>query len=171
MQFTYPSKMGFLVWDIPGQDNQQWIKLTSGKVRKIASSEKSRPWMNSHFSNEDIGQNYIEDYKYTLLGEQVVSGVDCYKINAVKIRGQKVYSKTIVYISKKNYLTYRVEYFEKGRHIKTLDFSNYEKINGIPTARKLTMSRTDGKGKSILYIKSVTYNISVDDREFTREAF
>lgn len=170
IQFTYPSRLGFLSWDIPGQDNQQWIKLSSGKVRKIASSEKSKPWMNSHFSNDDIAESYIEDYKYTLLGDATVSGVSCYKINSVKKRGQKIYSKTIVYIGKKDYLTYKVDFFENGRHTKTLVFSNYQTISGIPTAKKLTMSRTDGKGKSIIYIKNVVYNIPVDDRKLTREA-
>lgn len=171
MQFTYPSKMGFLSWDIPGADNQQWIKLTNGKVRKIASSDKDKPWMNSHFAYEDIAENYIEDYVYTLLGEAEVSGITCYKIESVKTRGQKVYSKRIIYIGKEDYLMYKVEYYEKGQHTKTLLLENYEAISGIMTARKLTMERTDGRGKSILYLKSVKYNVSVNDNELTQEAF
>lgn len=171
MQFSFPTQMEFLSWDEPGQDNQQWIKLTSGKVRKIASSEKDKPWMNSHFYYEDIADVYIEDYEYTLLGEEDVDGVSCYKIASVKTRGQKVYSKRDVYIGKDNYLMYRVDYYENGSHTKTLTFTNYETIDGIQTPRKLTMERTDGKGKSVLYTKSVSYNIPVEDRELTREAF
>lgn len=171
MQFTYPSQMGFLAWDEPGEDSQQWIKLTSGKVRKIASSDKDKPWMNSHFANDDIGETYIEDYSYTLIGEGDVRGISCYKIESKKVRGQKIYSKTVVYIAKDSYLTQRVEYYENGRHTKTLDLTEYEKIDGIDTPRKLIMERSDGKGKSLLYIKSIEYNLPVDDSELTREAF
>ncbi|WP_319476061.1 outer membrane lipoprotein-sorting protein [Marispirochaeta aestuarii] len=170
-QFTFPSRMGFLVWDEPGKDSQQWIKLTSGKVRRIATSEKDNPWMNSHFYNQDISRNYIEDYDYTLLGEEMVAEQECYKIKAVKIRGEQVYSHSIVYIGKNDYLKYRVEFYERGLHTKTLEFSNYETIQGIPTSRKLTMTRTDGRGRSILYTKEAAYNIPVDDRALTREAF
>ncbi len=152
MRFTFPTKMEFLSWDEPGQDNQQWIKLTSGKVRKIASSEKDKPWMNS------------------LLGEETVDGKACHKIESVKVNGQKVYSRRIVYIGRDDYLMYRVDYYEKGQHTKTLSFSNYETIQGIPTPKKLTMERTDGKGKSVLYTKSVTYNVSVDDKDLVRES-
>ena len=171
LQFTFPSRVGFLVWDDPGEDSRQWIKLSSGKVRKIATSEKSNPWMNSHFYNQDISRNYIEDSEYTLLGEEVVGETPCYKIRAERIRGEKVYSHTILYIGKEDYLRYRVEFYENGLMSKVMDYSNYETIDGIPTPRKLTMARTDGLGKSILYIKNVAYNIDVDDRELTREAF
>ena len=75
-----------------------------------------------------------------------------------------------MYIGKSDYLTYQVDFFENGLHAKTLVFSDYETISGIPTAKKLTMSRTDGKGKSIIYIKNVSYNITIDDRKLTREA-
>ena len=133
IQFTFPSKVGFLIWDEPGEDSQQWIKLTSGKVRKIAGSEKGKPWMNSHFYNQDISRTYIEDYEYSLLGEGSVDGHPCYKIRAEKIRGERVYSHSVLYIGKEDYLNYRIEFYERGLHTKTLDFTNYEIIDGIPT--------------------------------------
>lgn len=171
IQFNYPSKIGFLIWDEPGEDSQQWIKLSSGKVRKLAGSEKGKPWMNSHFYNQDISRNYYEDFEYTLIGEEMVADRDCYQIKAVRIRGEKIYSHSLIYIGKEDYYKYRVEYFEEGLLTKTLDFSNYETIQGIPTPRKLTMARSDGRGKSILYIRNANYDIQIDDRTLTREAF
>lgn len=171
MNFKYPTRLGFLVWDEPGKDKLQWLKLTSGKVRKVASSDKDKPWMNSHFYNEDIGERHLSDYKYKLVGEGEVKGIQCYKVEAVKIKGQKVYSKTITYVGKKDWVIRKVEFYVKGRHIKTLLNDKIQKIQGIYTARKLTMIRTDGKGKSILYIKSVKYNKKVSNQKFKRESF
>lgn len=171
ISFTYPTKMEFLSWDVPGEDNRQWIKLSSGKVRKIASSEKSKPWMNSHFAYEDIATNYIEDSEYRMLAPQSVDGVDCYRIEAVKIRGQKVYSKREMYLGKEDLLVRRVDFYENGMHTKTLVFSDYKTVSGVAIAHRMTMERTDGKGKSVLQIKNAVVNAAVSDRVLTQEGF
>lgn len=171
ISFSYPTRLEFLVWDEPGEDSQQWIKLSSGRVRKIASSDKGKPWVNSHFYNEDIGAPDIDDYSYKLLGEEKANGIQCYKIESVKIKGTKVYSKSIIYISKKDYTRQKVDFFEKGIHTKTITFEKMEKISGIFTPRKLVMERTDGKGKSILYVQSIKYDIPVSDSKLKRESF
>lgn len=171
MNFTYPTRIEFLVWDEPGKDSIQWIKLSSGKVRKIASSDKDKPWMNSHSFYEDIGEKNIRDYTYRLVGEDAVDGKPCYRVESVKARGTRVYSKTVVYVGKDDFLKYRIDFYQRGTHIKTVLFKNIEKIAGIYTTRKMEMIRTDGRGKSILYLKSVKYNLPVSDRELTREGF
>jgi len=171
MTFKYPTRLEFLVWSNPGKDNQQWLKLTSGKVRKVASSDKDKPWMNSHFYNSDIGTSNLNDFKYKLLGEADVNGVTCYKILADKIRGTKVYSKRILYVAKNTYLMRKIDLYEKGRHTKSTILDKYKKISGIWTPRKISMIRTDGKGKSILYIKSIKYNVAVSDHKLKREGF
>ncbi len=77
MTFTKPTRLEFMAWDKPGADTLQWIKTSGKKVRKIASSDKGKPWLNSHFYNEDIGEVDIDDSKYKLLGEEVVDGLKC----------------------------------------------------------------------------------------------
>lgn len=173
MTFTYPTKMGFLVHDEKGKDSIQWIKLTSGKVRQIASSDKGKPWMNSHFYNEDIGDKDINNYEYEYLGEGKVGGHPVYKVEAVKNRGKKVYSKAIFYVDKKNFLQRQVDFYQRGRLIKTLYFENYEKIKGIWTPKKLKMVRVDGTGKniSLLYVKKVDHNVKVNSNKLKKENF
>jgi outer membrane lipoprotein-sorting protein len=167
--FTSPTRLGFLVWDAPGKESVQWIKLTSGKVRKISSSDKGNAWMNSHFYNEDIGSRDINDYKYKLIGKSSVNGAACYKVEARKKKRSKVYSKIIIYVAVSDWVARKIDFFERGRHSKTIVFSKIKKISGIYTARKAVMKRTDGKGKSILYIKSIKYNLPVSNSKLKRE--
>jgi hypothetical protein len=61
-------------------------------------------------------------------------------------------------------------FYEKGSHSKTLRIEKIQVISGIYTPRKMVMERTDGKGKSLLYIKSIQYNIPVSDTVLKREA-
>ncbi len=169
--FTHPTRLEFLVIDEPGEDSSQWIKLTSGRVRRIASGDSGKPWVNSHFYNYDIGEINIDDYNYRLLGEEDVNGVKCFKVESVKAEGTQVYSKSNIYIGKNDYIPYRIEFYERGRHTKTLTFENIEKISGINTARKATMERTDGRGRSILYIRAIQYNVSIPDQRLSTQSF
>jgi hypothetical protein len=171
INFKYPTRMQFLVWDEPGSDSRQWVKLTSGKVRKIASSEKNKPWVNSHFYNEDISERNLDDYSYRLAGEGDVGGIKCYKVESRKKRGTKVYSKGVIYVAQSDFVIRRIDLYERGRMTKVIRFLKIEKISGIYTPRKVEMKRTDGRGKSILYIKSVKYNLPVSNSLLKRESF
>ena len=171
MKFLKPTRIEFLSYSYPGKDSLQWIKLSSGRVRRIASSEKSSPFVNSHFYYEDIGEKYLDDYTYKYLGDTKIQGEDCYMVEARKKRGEKVYSKTISYVRKKDYVILRVDFYEKGRLSKILRNEKIEKIKGIYTPRKVVMERADKKGKSILYLRKVEYNISLPDSLFRKESF
>ncbi len=171
INFKYPTRMQFLVWDEPGSDSSQWVKLTSGKVRKIASSEKNKPWVNSHFYNEDIAERNIDDYSYKLLGEADLDGITCYMVESGKKRGTRVYSKGVIYVGKSDFVIRKIDLYERGRMTKVIHFLKIEKISGIYTPRKVVMERTDGRGKSILYLKSVKYDIPVSDTLLKRESF
>ncbi|MCP5104748.1 MAG: outer membrane lipoprotein-sorting protein, partial [bacterium] len=171
LSFSEPTHLEFLVWSEPGKDSLQWIKLSSGKKRKIASSDKGKPWMNSHFYYEDISERYFSDYSYELKGEAEVNGTACYKVERTKIKGTPDYSRVTVYVGKEDFVTRKVEFYEKGRHSKTLTMYKIEKISGVYTTRKAVMERTDGKGKSIMYIRSIQYDVPVSDNKLKREGF
>jgi hypothetical protein len=171
ISFSFPTKMEFLVWDEPGTDSRQWIRLSSGRVRKIASSDKGNPWMNSHFYNEDISDSDINDFSYRLVGEANVDSIPCYQVESIKRNGTPVYSKTIAYVAKSNFVMHRVDFYEGGVHTKTLTMNNIEDISGILTSRKMIMERTDGKGKSIIYLQSIKYNVPVQEDSLKRESF
>ena len=168
--FLKPTRIEFLSWSEPGEDSLQWIKLSGGTVRKIASSDKGGSFVGSHFYYVDMQDRDIDDYDYKYLGEESVNGTPCFKIESVKKKGTKVYVKTIVYIRKSDYFMIKAEFFENNGHTKTLETDKIETIDGIITARKITMSRTDGKGKTIIYIKKVEYDKPVSDQFLKKES-
>jgi len=166
--FTKPTRIELLTHSAPGQDSRQWMKLSSGKIRKISGSDKSGSFVNSHFYYEDLSDREITDYRYKKLSDVKVKGIPCYQVQSVKKRGTKVYSKIISYLRKKDFVMVQVDFYERGRHTKTLRAEKIKKIQGIFTPRKLVMQRTDGRGKSILYVQSIRYNIRVSNHKLTR---
>jgi hypothetical protein len=167
--FTKPTRLEFLSWSVPGEDTLQWIKLSGGTVRKIASSDKGGSFVGSHFYYEDMAERDIDDFDYKFLGDEKINGEDCYKIEAVKVKGTKVYEKSIAYVRKSDHFVIRAEFYEKQGHTKTMTVDKIEVIDGIITPRKLLMERTDGNGKTIIYLKSIEYNIPVADEALKKE--
>jgi hypothetical protein len=135
-------------------------------VRRISAGEKSSGFVNSHFYYVDMEEISIESYNYTLLGEEQVAGVVCYKIKSEKKTKDDVYSHGELFISKKDYTLKQAYFFENGKHTKTLLVERIDWMTGVPVVRKMVMSRTDGTGRSLLYTKKAQLNINLSDSLF-----
>lgn len=170
ISFVKPTRLKFLTWSQSGDDSQQWIKPSRSGVRKIASADKGNSFVNSHFYYEDLSDRDIDDYRYRNIGSASVDGQECYKVESKKIKASKVYNKLHLYVRKSDFVIVRVDFFENGRHSKTLYNQKIKKIQGIHTPQKAIMVRTDGKGKTILYVTKVKYNIPVSDTKLKPNA-
>ncbi|MEA2014392.1 MAG: outer membrane lipoprotein-sorting protein, partial [Thermodesulfobacteriota bacterium] len=123
--FTKPTRIKLLTHAHKGKDDDQWLRLSSGKIKRITSSNKGKPFVNSHFYYEDIGSRNIDNYAYRLLSDSS----DCYAVEAVKKTGKKVYSKTILYVRKSDYFITRIDFYKEG------DFHKYLENHDIRTVQ------------------------------------
>ncbi|TFG38523.1 MAG: outer membrane lipoprotein-sorting protein, partial [Syntrophobacterales bacterium] len=153
-----------------GQDDDQWLRLSSGKIKRIASSDKGKAFVNSHFYYEDLGSRNIDEYDYKLLGEGKAVGEDCYKVEAIKKEGTKVYDKLILYVRKSDYFVARIDFYQKGKLHKYLENYEIKKVNDILTPFNTVMALADGKGKTELKIEKLEYNKQIQDSAFNKEA-
>lgn len=75
---------GILIWDYEGKDDNMWVYMPAlRKSRKIVSSEKSKNFMGSEFSNSDLSVANPDDFNYEMLGNETIDGETCWKIRAV----------------------------------------------------------------------------------------
>ncbi len=170
ISFIRPTRIKLLTHSHKKRDDDQWLRLSSGRVKRIAVSDKDKPFVNSHFYYEDLQSRDIDDYRYKYLGDGKAAGFDCYKVESVKTRGRMVYDKTILYVRKSDYFIVRIDLFRKGRLHKYLENYEIKKVKGILTPFKSIMYTADGKGKTELRIKSVKYNSSIRSSKFNKES-
>lgn len=170
ISFIRPTQITLLTHAHKDKEDDQWLKLTSGKIKRIASSEKGQPFVNSHFYYEDLSPIEIDDYKYELLGEEKVVGEDCYKVEGVKQVGEKVYDKVIFYVRKSDYFVIRIDFYRDGAFHKFLENYDVKEINGILTPYRVKMELSDGKGKTELDLKELQYNAPIADATFNKES-
>ncbi len=168
--FIRPTQIKLLTHARKGAEDDQWLRLSSGRIKRIAASDKGQPFVNSHFYYQDLSSNDIDDYKYELLSEDEAVGEACYKVQGVKITGEKVYDKLVLYVRKSDYFVVRIDFYKDGEFHKYLENYQIKEIDGILTPHKVKMERTDGKGRTELVLRGVKYNTDIADMTFNREA-
>lgn len=111
-----------------GSDDQ-WLYLPALKrVKRIASSNKSGPFVGSEFAYEDISSQEVEKYTYRYLGDDSWEGREHFMIARDPVDPKSGYSKQIVWIDKEHYRTWKVEFYDRGgKLLKTLTAAGYKK--------------------------------------------
>ena len=161
----------FLTMENPGKDNDQWIFLPSlGKVRRIAASEGSGSFMGSDFSYDDISsvdrKTDLDNHK--ILREEKIREKDCYVIESVPKDASYQYSKMIQWIDKANFVTYKVElYDKKGTQVKLLEVLEMREVQGR-LANMVTKMTTLASGTSTsLNVSILKYDDPIPEGVFT----
>ncbi|MDD5724355.1 MAG: outer membrane lipoprotein-sorting protein [Syntrophales bacterium] len=170
VSFTQPTQIKLLTHAHKGSDDDQWLRLSSGKIKRIAASDKGQPFVNSHLYYEDIGSRDIDDYAYKFLEDTKAVGFDCYAVEAVKKTGEKVYSKLILYVRKSDHFIVRIDFYEGNEFHKYLENHDIRTVDGILTSFVTSMTLADEKGYTELKILKLEYNKSLKDSTFNKEA-
>jgi len=170
ISFHKPSRIKLLTHTHKSKDDDQWLQMSSGRVKRISQSSKKHSFVNSHFTYEDISSRDVDDYAYTLFGKETVAGEPCYKVESVKIRGKKVYDKTVLYISEKDWFLRKMDYYSKGKFLKTLENRDIRTVDGILTPYEVVMSRVGKGGKTRLLLKDIQYNLPMKPTNFRKES-
>jgi len=116
---TYSHKVG---------PDDQWLYLPALKrVKRIASKNKSGPFVGSEFAFEDLSSQEVEKYTYLYLRDEILNGRDCYVIERVPVDKYSGYTRQIVWMDKDEYRTWKVDFYDrKNSLLKTLTFQGYQ---------------------------------------------
>lgn len=170
ISFIRPTRIKLLTHSHKNADDDQWLMLSSGKVKRIAFSSRDKSFVNSHFYYEDLTSVDIDDYDYKLLGEGVAVGAECYKVEGVKKTSDRIYDKVVFYVRKSDYFVVRIDFYKNGRFLKFLENYEVKKIDGILTPYRVKMEMADGSGNTELILKGLKYNEEIDSAKFNKEA-
>jgi hypothetical protein len=108
-------------------DDDQWLYLPAQRrVKKIASRNKSGPFLGSEFAFEDLALQQIEKFDYRLLGTESCGGQACYRVERVPHDPYSGYSRQEVLLETDSLRVERIDYFDRaGRPLKTLVNDDY----------------------------------------------
>lgn len=150
-----------------------WNWLPSiDRTIKLPPSMMMQSWMGSDFTNDDLikESSIVEDYTHRLLGDSVVLGRDCYKIELIpKPEAAVVWGKIYNWIDKKDFMELKTElYDEDGYLVNRILFSEIELLDGRLLPTKMEYIPIDKPGhKTVIKYTTTDYDINIGESYFS----
>jgi len=153
--------------------NEMWSYLANTETTiKIPPSMMLQSWNGSDFTNDDLVResNIQRDYKLTLVGNDTLNGIKCWKIEGIPHPDAPVvWGKILYWVRQKDYLPAKVEYYdEKGNLKRYMIFESIKRMGGrkIPTVWKMINMVKKGHSTSFKLI-SIEFDKHIPDRIFS----
>ena len=166
------------VYDDAARQNESWIYLSAlGRVKRIASGNsdeesETASLFGSEFTTEDTDTGKLDQYAITVLEETIESGREVWMIELIpdEERARETrYGRIVNYVDKERLVSLRSDLYDQyGNEIKRMLASRVEQLDGIWTARSLTMMNLVTNRLSNMAFLEIHTGVDVDDEVLTQ---
>lgn len=159
----------FLSYSNTLEADDQWMYLPKVKrVKRIASENKSGPFMSSEFAYEDMTSFELAKFKFNYLRDDTFEGQKAYVLEQIPVDSFSGYSKQIAWVDKKHYRLLKMDFYDrKGDLLKTLildDYTLYLDQYWRPHSSEMFNEQT---GKSTqMVIENIEFKTGLTDSDF-----
>lgn len=163
----------FLSYTHKEGSDDQWLYLPALKrVKRIASNNKSGPFVGSEFAYEDISSQEVEKYTYMYIKDDVLDGISVFVVERYPVDPKSGYTKQITWIDQDEYRTRKVEFYDrKDDLLKTLAFEDYNQYLGQYWRANRYFMENHQTGKSTELVWSdYQFGAGLDDRDFDQRS-
>ena len=152
--------------------DDQWLYLPALKrVKRIASANKSGPFVGSEFAYEDLTSQEIEKYSYKWLRDDEFDGRPVFVIEAYPAYENSGYVRQIVWLDKEMYQPLQIKFFDrKNAELKTLTSSDYQQYLGQywRPGRMSMINHQTGKSTELNW-ENYQFQTGLKNRNFDRD--
>ena len=175
LRFTSPAEVkgvALLVVNHPDRASDQWMWTPAiERDRRIALQDRSTRFFGTDFSFEDLEERDVNQYNYSLVGEEVVDQAPCWKIQSVpKQSKSSQYTRSVAWLRKDNYAFARMENYIKDQVVRRLTYGDIKQVQGIWTATRLEMQDLRRDSRTRLILDKLQYNAPLKEEDFTLQA-
>ncbi|TBR42819.1 outer membrane lipoprotein-sorting protein [Marinomonas agarivorans] len=163
----------FLSFSHTTTPDDQWLYLPALKrVKRIASRNKSGPYMGSEFSYEDLASFEVEKYTYKLLGEKPCPAGTCYELEQYPTDKYSGYTRLISLIDKDEYRNWQTTFYDrKNSLLKTLTVDSFKQYQGqFWRAEKMTMVNHQTKKSTDVIFGEYKFGVGLKDSDFNKNS-
>ena len=154
-------------------DDDQWLYLPALKrVKRIASRNKSGPFMGSEFAYEDISSQEVEKYSYTYIGEESTEGKAAFLIERYPVDPNSGYTRQRVWVDQEHFIPLKIDYYDrKNALLKTLVFRGYQQyLNTYWRADQMFMENHQTGKSTLLTWEAYRFRTGLDDGDFNKNS-
>jgi len=137
------------------EPDDQWLFLPAVKrVKRIASRNKSGPFLSSEFAFEDLTLQEVEKFTYRFLRRELLDDRECFVVQRKAVGKYSGYSKQVVWMDTEAFRIQQIEYFNRREELmKTLKVEGYTQYDGRywKADRMLMVNHQTGKSTELVW--------------------
>ncbi len=170
---TAPAKEKGQVFLKREKEMWNWVPNIERMI-KIPPSMMMQSWMGSDFTNDDLVResSIVHDYTHKLLGEEIIDGYNCYKVELTPLDDAPVvWGKVIIWISKEEYYWLKSEYYdEDGELVNTEILSEVKQMDDRKIPTRMEMIPADEPGnKTTIIFRNMKFSVKLDESFFSQQ--
>ena len=152
-----------------GKADDQWIYLPAiKKTKRISSDSKSDYFMGSDFTYDDLGDRKLDADDHSLLREEKINGIDCYVIESKSKDEEYMYTKTITWIDKSNFIGVKKEFYDEDEDLlKILVIKEYQEISALLIISNSEMKNVQKNHTTIIELSDIKINTNIPTSTFS----
>jgi outer membrane lipoprotein-sorting protein len=161
----------FLSYTHAREPDDQWLYLPALKrVKRIASANKSGPFMGSEFAYEDLTSQEVDKYSYRFLGEESLEGRATLVMERYPAYEHSGYRRQRVWVDAEIYRPLKVEYYDrKDSLLKTLRAGPFQQyLDRYWRADRMHMENHQTGKSTVLTWSDYRFGTGATDRDFDR---
>lgn len=155
------------------QPDDQWLYLPALKrVKRIASANKSGPFVGSEFAYEDLTSAEVAKYSYAWLRDEELDGHAAFVVEQRPAYAHSGYTRRIVWIDQAMYQPLKVEFYDrKNALLKTLTLGGHARYLDRYWRPSIMVMSNHQTGKlTELTWSDYRFQSGLGDREFAQNA-
>lgn len=155
------------------ESDDQWLYLPKlGRVKRIASRNKSGPFMGSEFAFEDMTPQEVEKYTYKFIKEETINGQACFVVERYPVDKYSGYTKQIAWIDQTEYRALKIEFYDRKKSLlKTLEASDWQQyLDQYWRPHNSTMTNHQTGKSTVLSFKDFSFKNGLDDSDFNKNS-
>jgi outer membrane lipoprotein-sorting protein len=175
IKFLQPADVkgtSFLTTESSKGEKSQYIYLPSlKKATRISASDKNKPFMGSDLTYDDFGSRNVDEYTFSMPGDETLAGRACWKIESTPKDKSGGTSKIVSLVDKESLLIVKADFYDKsGTLYKQMTVSQSAKISGIWTMVELEMKNLTTGSSTSLRFDAVKYDTGLPTSLFSKES-
>ena len=150
-------------------NDDQWIYLPALKrVKRIASRNKSGPFLGSEFAFEDLSSFEVEKFSFNYLRDEQYNDMNVVVIEMDPVDQYSGYTRVQIWVDTEHYRPHKLDFYDRrDTLLKTLTISDYNlyKEKHWRAHKQSMVNHKTGKSTD-LAIKNIEFDVGLTDSDF-----
>jgi len=156
-----------LIQEQKGKPSAEWLYVPYlRRVRRVLPVNEFESFLNTEFTNSDMGFVNLHDRKVTLLGDETVNGAAAYQLQEVP-DDQRTFKRIVTWLAKDTKQPLKREYYDVANRLwKVETFEDVASIHDAPSAQRVRMEDVQTGYGSEYRVKDLAYGVPIPKELF-----